>query len=113
MDHDRLFKTLLTTFFVEFVELFLPHVAKFMVRDSVEFLDKEIFTDLTSGERHEIDLLVKVRFRGYGEGYFLIHVENQSQSQRNFGRRFFHYFGMLDAKYLLPIFPVAIFSFDR
>jgi hypothetical protein len=26
MDHDRLFKQLLTTFFVEFVELFLPEV---------------------------------------------------------------------------------------
>ena len=27
MDHDRLFKELLTTFFVEFLDLFLPDIA--------------------------------------------------------------------------------------
>ena len=27
MDHDRLFKQLLTTFFVEFIELFLPELS--------------------------------------------------------------------------------------
>ena len=31
---------------------------------SLEFLDKELFTDLTAGDRHEVDLLVKCRFRG-------------------------------------------------
>jgi hypothetical protein len=28
MDHDRLFKELLTTFFVEFIELFFPELAE-------------------------------------------------------------------------------------
>ena len=32
MDHDRLFKELISTFFVEFVELFLPDVARYMGR---------------------------------------------------------------------------------
>src|SRR5206468_1060686 len=67
MDHDRLFKELLTTFFVEFVELFLPDLAALMDRDGLQFLDKEIFTDIASGDRHEVDLLVKARFRGLGE----------------------------------------------
>jgi hypothetical protein len=39
MDHDRLFKELLTNFFAEFVELLLPDVAQYMERDSLEFLD--------------------------------------------------------------------------
>lgn len=40
IDHDRLFKELLTTFFVEFVELFLPEVSSYLERQSVKFLDK-------------------------------------------------------------------------
>jgi hypothetical protein len=75
MDHDRLFKQLLTTFFVEFIELFLPKLSAHLERDSIEFLDKEIFTDLTSGERHEVDLLARARLRGE-EAFFIIHVEN-------------------------------------
>jgi hypothetical protein len=57
MDHDRLFKKLLTTFFVEFFELFYPDLAKFLDAASLTFLDKELFTDLTQGDRHEADLL--------------------------------------------------------
>ncbi len=34
MDHDRLFKELLTTFFVEFLELFLPEIAAALDRDT-------------------------------------------------------------------------------
>ena len=33
-DHDRLFKELLSTFFVEFLELFLPQVARAIEPDS-------------------------------------------------------------------------------
>ena len=73
MDHDRLFKELLRTFFAEFLELFLPQVAQYIEPGSLEFLDKEIFTDVTSEDRHEVDLLVKCRFRGQ-ETFFLIHV---------------------------------------
>jgi hypothetical protein len=53
MEHDRLFKELLTTFFVEFVYLFLPDMAEYLRRDSLEFLDKEVFTDIASGDRHD------------------------------------------------------------
>jgi hypothetical protein len=41
MDHDRLFKQLLTTFFAEFVELFLPEISGYLDRDSIHFLDKK------------------------------------------------------------------------
>src|SRR5689334_16175036 len=63
MDHDRLFKELLTVFFVEFIDLFLPDVAAYLDKDSIEFLDKEVFTDVTAGSKHEVDLLVKARLR--------------------------------------------------
>ncbi len=55
IDHDRLFKELLSTFFPEFVDLFLPDVRAYLKRDSLGFLNPEIFTDVTSGERYEAD----------------------------------------------------------
>ena len=112
MDHDRLFKELLTTFFIEFIELFFPKLAAEIDRDSIQFLDKEIFTDLFSGERHEVDLLVKVRLRGR-EMFILIHVENQATWQSNFPERMFEYFALLLKKLGLPVYPIAIFSYDR
>jgi hypothetical protein len=113
MDHDRLFKELIRTFFVEFVDLFLPDVARYIDRGSIQFLDKEIFTDLTGGERHEVDLIVKCRFRdGRGDVFFLIHIETQASRKSGFARRIFHYFAILDRHFHLPVYPVAIFSFD-
>ncbi len=111
IDHDRLFKELLTTFFVDFVALFLPDVSAYLDRASLEFLDKEIFTDIHSGEKHIVDVLVKAKFKGE-ETFFLIHVENQASSQAEFSRRMFRYFARLYEKYNLPIYPVVIFSYD-
>jgi hypothetical protein len=51
IDHDRLFKELLTTFFFEFLELFVPQVTAYLDRESLVFLDKEIFTDITLPRR--------------------------------------------------------------
>jgi hypothetical protein len=77
IDHDRLFKELLTTFFWEFIEFFLPEVAIYLERDSISFIDKEVFTDVTAGERYETDLLVKARFQGK-ESFF--HSESRTSS---------------------------------
>ena len=111
IDHDRLFKTLLTTFFVDFVALFLPEVNAKLEPDSLEFLSQEIFTDIHSGEKHIVDVLVKVRLAGE-ETCLLIHVENQASSKAEFALRMFTYFARLHEKYGLPIYPVAVFSFD-
>lgn len=46
IDHDRLFKELLSTFFTEFIELFLPDVADYIESDSILFLNQEIFTSI-------------------------------------------------------------------
>lgn len=111
IDHDRLFKELLSTFFLEFVDMFLPEVSRHLDRDSIAFLDKEVFTDVTSGERHEADLVVRARFRGK-ESHFLIHVEHQARAESEFGRRLFRYFARLYDRYGLPVYPVVIFSYD-
>lgn len=111
MDHDRLFKELLTTFFVEFVALFLPDMAAYLDPTSLEFLDKEVFTDVTAGEKHEVDLVAKARFRDQ-EAFFLVHIENQASPQSDFPKRMFTYFARLHEKYDLPIYPVVLFSYD-
>jgi hypothetical protein len=112
IDHDRLFKELLSTFFVEFLDLFLPQVAQSIDRDSIQFLPQEVFTDVTSGEKKEVDLLAQVKYRQQ-DTYFLIHVENQSYTQSEFAKRMFKYFARLYEKYDLPIYPLVIFSFDE
>ena len=111
IDHDRLFKELIETFFFDFVDLFLPEIAHYLDRDSISFLDKELFNDVTSGESHEVDLVVKGRFKGK-ETFFLIHIEAQSSSESGFARRMFRYFARLYDKFDIPVYPVAIFSYE-
>ncbi len=112
MDHDRLFKELLSHFFVEFVDLFFPELGQYLDREAaIVSLDKEVFTDVTLGETHEVDLLMKARVRGE-DAFFLIHVENQSTAQSEFPKRMFRYFARLTEKYDLPVYPVVVFSYD-
>ena len=81
MDHDGMFKQLLRTFFVDFLELFVPRVLEDLDQSSIEFIDKEIITDVAARERHEVDLLVKARFRGR-ESFFLIHWRRRRRRRR-------------------------------
>jgi hypothetical protein len=112
VDHDRLFKELLTTFFAEFIELFFPELAAYMDRGRIEFLDKEVFTDITSGERHEVDVIAKTRFRNGGEAFFLVHVETQARSESAFPARMFRYFARLHERHGLPVYPIVLFSHE-
>ncbi|MBD2527937.1 MULTISPECIES: Rpn family recombination-promoting nuclease/putative transposase [unclassified Nostoc] len=112
IDHDRLFKELLSTFFIDLLDLFLPQVASQIDRNSIQFLPQEVFNDVTSGEKKEIDLLAQVRYKQQ-DTCFLIHVENQSYTETAFAKRMFKYFARLHEKYDLPIYPVVIFSFDE
>jgi hypothetical protein len=112
IDHDRLFKELISTFFIEFIDLFLPEVAIDIDRNSIQFLPETVLTDVTKGEKKIIDLLAKVKYRKQ-DTYFLIHVEAQSYTEKVFAKRIFKYFARLHEKYDLPIYPVVIFSFDE
>lgn len=112
IDHDRLFKELISTFFLEFIELFLPDIARYIDSNSLQFLPEEILTDVTAGEKKIVDLLVKVKYQEQ-DTYFLIHLEAQSYSQKEFTKRIFKYFARLYEKYDLPIYPIVIFSFDE
>ncbi len=111
--HDRLFKELLSTFLYEFLELFLPDLAASLDRDSIEFLDKEMFTELAEGERREADLVVKARFKGE-EVFFIIHLEHQAQSKdiEEFPFRMFTYYSVLVQRYRVRVYPIALLSYS-
>ena len=111
IDHDKLFKQLISTFFLEFLELFCPEVLDYIEGGGFDLLDKEIFTDVTAGERREVDVVVKLRFKGE-DTFFLVHVENQAQPQAHFGERMFSYFARLHAKHRLPVYPIAVLTYD-
>ncbi|WP_029631678.1 DUF4351 domain-containing protein [[Scytonema hofmanni] UTEX B 1581] len=111
IDHDRLFKELLSNFFPEFIELFFPDISAEWERDSVRFLPLEVITDVTEGERKILDVLVQVSFKSQ-DTLFIIHTEHQSYSQTGFNQRMFTYFARLHEKYALPIYPIVIYSHD-
>ena len=112
IDHDRLFKELLSTFFEEFLLLFFPNVYEHIDVHHLSFLTEELFTDVTAGEKHRVDLLVETKMKGE-DGLVIVHVEHQSYAQRTFPERMFLYFSRLFQKYRRRILPIAIFSYDE
>ena len=113
VDHDRLFKQLLSTFLLEFLELFAPELARGVEPRSLSFLEKETFTDAVAGKLHVVDLLARVRLRGV-RGFVLVHVESQANSDeiKTFPQRMFRSFATLESHHKVPIYPVALLSFE-
>src|SRR5438046_2937433 len=109
IDHDHLFKELLTTFFVEFLELFFPKLAGPVDRDSIEFLSQEHFVNVFEGDAYHADIVVKARFKG-SDAFFLIHIEHQSSAPTTFPRRFFRYYSAIFEKHGLPVYPIVVYS---
>ncbi len=109
---DHRVKLLIEIFFWEFIRSMLPGMLQFLEYGSpVEFLDKEILSDITSGAHHEIDLLIKLKIKGL-DSFFLIHIENQATYQKGFAFRMFLYVTKLVAKYSMPVYPIALLSYD-
>jgi hypothetical protein len=111
--YDGRYKVLLKTFFQEFVTLFLPGLAKNIDFDSpTQFVEKDVITSITLGSRHEVDLLVQVKYQGRN-AFFLVHIENQATAQTQFPKRMYRYSSWLMAQYNLPVYPVALLSYEK
>jgi hypothetical protein len=124
IDHDRLFKELLQTFFKEFMELFFPQVCFAIDFSHMTFLSEELFTDVAGGATGRVDVLIETRLMGEDDdngddfdetdkALIVVHLEPQSYYQSNFSERMFLYFSKLYEKYRRRILPIAIFSHDR
>ncbi|HCJ78641.1 MAG TPA: transposase, partial [Desulfotomaculum sp.] len=94
IDHDQLFKELLETFFVEFMQLFFPEAYQAIDFTHLKFLQQEVFTDVTAKEKHIVDILVETRVKEE-PGLILVHVEPQAYVQKDFNERMFIYFSRL------------------
>jgi Putative transposase, YhgA-like len=112
INHDQKFKELIVTFFIEFLWLFLPELARTIEPDSVVFREQEYFVDLVDGETKIVDLLAEVKLAGE-EATVLIHIEPQSTSRTSFPQRLFFYFSRLHQKHLKRIYPIALFSYEQ
>ena len=112
INHDRLFKELLETFFAEFMVLFFPEAYQAIDFTHLKFLQQEIFTDVTAGERHEVDIIVETQLKEE-PGLILVHVEPQSYVQKNFNERMFIYYSRLYEKHQRKILPIAVFTYDQ
>jgi predicted transposase YdaD len=110
-DHDTLFKKLITSFFQEFMALFLPEAHSLIDYSELKFLSQELLTDITAGEKHYVDILAEVKIKGE-DGYVLIHIEPQAYREAAFARRMFIYFSRLHEKHQKKVLPVAVFSHE-
>lgn len=110
VNHDRLFKELLTSFFYEFLELFFPSLAALIDRcHPPVFLDKESFGELPGDSKREQDLVARVRMLD-GDASFILHTEHEAQNTGHFPARMHMYFSRSLERYGPPIYPIAIFS---
>ncbi len=112
IDHDALFKLVLTAFFREFIDLVAPDLAAALDPEPPVFLDKERFADLFDPDRREADLVAQVRLR-QRPATLLIHLEHQAQADAALDRRMFRYFARLYDRYDQPIYPIALCSYLR
>ena len=118
-DHDQRFKSLLREFFAEFFLLFFPRWAERFDFLTIEWLDKEVFTDPPEGQRRFLDLVAKLKTRRPVPGQrpaetdgtiALIHVEIEHEdSARPLRSRMYEYYEMLRRQYGLPVLPLALY----
>src|SRR5438552_14495809 len=111
--HDSHFKLLIRVLFREFLEAFVPNIARDLKPRSIQFLDKEAVR--TAGarlKRRIADVVARVELRG-GAGFVLVHIEHQAQRQAEIRRRLFFYAVALMEQYGLPVYPILLTSYDR
>lgn len=107
MRHDQLSKSLIETFFPDFLLLAAPESAPLLRPREVIFLDKEVFTDWPSGHRRELDLLARVP-SAQGETQLLVHVEIESRSRAGMDLRLWQYYMQIRLRHRLTVLPILV-----
>jgi predicted transposase/invertase (TIGR01784 family) len=114
IDHDGLFKRLLTEHFEEFLEGFFPKIHKEL--DFTDFgldcfLSQEQMVEIDSSV-HRMDVVAKVKPKNADsdDAYLIVFVEAQSTRPKEFMARMFRYFAHLYLKFNTMIIPIVIYS---
>jgi len=112
-------KETLTLFLREYFELFFPDLSKDIRFETAKFLDKELISlfgepekQADDEDRHKItDALILLQiFLKRKPEWILIHWEQQSEKEKDFEKRMFHYFCGIYFRYQKPVFPIAMFT---
>lgn len=119
MDHDQRFKTLIRTFFADFLRLFFAAWAARFDLDTLEWLDTELLPDPPEGTRHHLDLVARVRTRENVPGrqpdepdrwLALVHIEIESPDRTTgIKPRLPRYYIHLREKTELPVLPIVLY----
>ena len=107
MSHDQLSKSLIASFFPDFLRLALPDSALRLRLGEVTFLDKELFTDWPAGSRRELDLLARVPAEE-GELSLLVHVEIEAEARAGTDQRLWRYYMQLRLRHDLLVVPILV-----
>ena len=107
MRNDQLAKTLISTFFADFLRLTLADTASRLRLGEAVFLDKEIFTDWPDGDRRELDLLARVPVE-QEEMSLLVHVEIESRASGAMKHRLWWYYMQIRLHYRLLVLPILV-----
>ena len=111
--HDQHFKQLLASFFCEFLEAFVPELARGLDRRHVELLDKELIWIRRHFRKAKfVDLVAKVKLQGV-PGFILVHIEHQARRDPVIARRMFLYAAWLLERYGMPVWPVLLTSYAQ
>lgn len=119
MDHDQRLKLLLQAFLVEFIRLIRADWVDRFEFSKIEWLPQEVFPNPPQGERRIIDLVARLPVKdslpglqhgGPQQGLTLILVEVESRDRATVLRKqIFEYRNFLQAKYNLPVLPLALY----
>jgi hypothetical protein len=117
MEHDQLFKSVLTAQLPPFLELFFPDEAWRLDLGRARFVDKELFAAPPMGPGREVDVLAEIPLRAGAaaersdadSALVAVHIEVQSRRERGFVWRNLEYYALLRRIEEKPVFPIALF----
>ena len=123
MDHDQLFKAVLSACLAAFLELFFPELVTQIDLTQARFVDKELFSAPPMGPGREVDLVVEAPVRapagaaptapsaGREPGGMLVAIWIEIQAQRDpaFIWRMLEYYALVRRIIGLSVLPIALF----
>jgi hypothetical protein len=115
MDFDSPWKESLELYFRAFLALFFRQIEEDIEWSrGFEFLDKELQRIVPTSEsgRLYVDKLVKVWRKNGREAWVLIHIEVQTQRERNFARRMYDYNTRIFQRYNRTVVSLAVLADD-
>ena len=116
IDFDGPWKSALESYLADFLAFFFPQAhAEIDWSRGYVFLDKELQQVAPESEvgRQLADKLVQVWRRDGTDAWVLVHIEIQSQEQREFARRMFMYHYRLFDRYQRQIVSLAVLGDER